>query len=168
MNQGNFFGMARRVLEERNPEVFDMSGLDAQLAASAKERAQLDAINDAKRAARNGENKPTNELARLRREWFVLEQRAKNTETYCNCKADEVKLLLSQLTDAINSKKNAVASGNALGERYAEHHIARLEGEVADAEREFNRARKVSAGAAIMLKEWPHRGRMTELEKSLA
>jgi hypothetical protein len=110
---------------------------------------------------------PAKELARLRRELFVLEQRAKNTETYCNNKAGEVRLLEEQLTDAINRKKMAVAAGNAIAERNHEHSITRLEGEKAGVEKEFHRARRVSADTAHTLKEWQtvNDARLVELQK---
>jgi hypothetical protein len=110
---------------------------------------------------------PAEELRKLRRELFVLTERAKSTETYCNNKAAEVRLLEEQLTDAINKKKAAVAKGNALAERACEHTITRLEDDIATVKQDFHRARKVSADSARVLKEWPHCERVKELEKVL-
>jgi len=105
------------------------------------------------------------ELQRLRRELFSLQENAKHSEIYCNEQANRVRLIEQQITDAINRKKAAVNSGNALAERNFEHTIARLERERDEAEREFVHARKASAGAAATLKEWPHHARLEELKK---
>ena len=129
---------------------------------AAEHRAKMEKANPPKQEG------PAEELRKLRRELFSLEQCATHTETYTNNKVGEVRLLEQYLTDAINKKKAAVAAGNARAERNYEQTITRLEGEVADAEKEFNRARKVSAEAATALKEWPHRERVKELETSLA
>ena len=88
-----------------------------------------------------------------------------NTDINTNNKAGEVKLLEHNLTEAINKKKVAVASGNALAERNCERTIIRLEDEKLAAEKQFNRARRISAEAATALKEWPHRERVKELQK---
>lgn len=111
---------------------------------------------------------PAKELAGLRRELFNLTERAKSCETFANNKAGEVKLREQWLAEAINKKKEAVANGNERAERNYEHSIQRLESELADSEKEFHRARKVSLGAANDLKNWPHRERVKELEQSLA
>jgi hypothetical protein len=52
--------------------------------------------------------------------------------------------------------------------RAGEYNINRLESERNEAEKVFQRARGVSAEAATALKNWPHRQRVAELEKSLA
>lgn len=140
----------------------------------------LDRVNDVAKKMREARDKdnpafagvhpdktPQAELQRLRRELFNLTERAKSTETYCNNKAGEVKLLEQQITDALGHKKEAVSSGNALAERNWERTIQRLEGERDEAAKEFQRARKVSAEAANALKHWPHRERVAEVEKSL-
>jgi hypothetical protein len=163
--EANYYGLAMRVLQERNPEVFDTSGLDEQLAKGAKERAELNAINDAKRAARDGSDKPENECAKLRRELYVLTERAKNTEIYTNNMAGEVKLLQQRIEEQLKLKKDAALAGNLRGERLYEDGVQRLERELVNVEKEFQRARRVSAGAAIALKDWPHRERVQELEK---
>lgn len=163
--EANYYGLAMRVLQERNPEIFDCTGLDAQLAAGAKERTELNAINDAKRAARDGSDKPVNELARLRNELFKLELHAKHSEIYTNEIAGQVKLLETNINDALKAKKQASTAGNLGAERNCEHNIQRLEREQTDLVKEFTRARKVSAGAAVVLKEWPHRERVEELSK---
>jgi hypothetical protein len=111
---------------------------------------------------------PAGELARLRNELFLLEQRAKHTEVYTNNKAGEVKLLEQQLTSILKQKKNYGDNGNLLAARNCEHQIERLEDERDVAGREFERARKQSAGAAIVLKEWPHHERLKELQKIVA
>ncbi|MBZ5687218.1 MAG: hypothetical protein LAP86_19525 [Acidobacteriia bacterium] len=165
MSEQNFFGMARQVLQERNPEIFDMSGLDELLAKGAKERQALDVVNAAKRAARDGSDKPVNELARLRNELFKLELHAKHSEIYTNEIAGQVKLLETNINDALKAKKQASTAGNLGAERNCEHNIQRLEREQTDLVKEFTRARKVSAGAAVVLKEWPHRERVEELSK---
>lgn len=110
---------------------------------------------------------PSQELQRLRHDLFKLEQHAKHSEVYTNEQAGQVKLLESNLTHALQQKKNAAEAGNLLAERNAEHTIKRLERELVDAEKEFQRARKVSAGAAIVLKEWPHHKRIEELTKKV-
>ncbi|HKV79751.1 MAG TPA: hypothetical protein VJP02_16495 [Candidatus Sulfotelmatobacter sp.] len=125
------------------------------------------------RAARDAANPPRSEgpaeeLRKLRRDFFNLESRAKNTEIYCNNKAGEVKLLEQRLTDAIKEKRKAVEAGNDLAARNHEHAITRHEDEKAVAEKEFNRAQRVAAQAANELKHWPHGERVAELEKSLA
>ena len=133
-----------------------------QLAKDAQQmRAERDAANPPK------PEPAQKELARLRHELFCLEQRAASTETYCNNKADEVKLLDHQITEALKNKKAAGASGNLLAERHAERTIQRLEGERDGVVREFERARKVSAQAARELKEWPHHKRVEELSKEI-
>jgi hypothetical protein len=111
---------------------------------------------------------PAGELARLRNELFLLEQRAKHTEVYTNNKAGEVKLLEQQLISVLKQKKNYGDNGNLLAARNCEHQIERLEDERDVAAREFERARKQSAGAAIVLKEWPHHERLKELQKIVA
>lgn len=105
------------------------------------------------------------ELARLRGELFNLQQRAKHTEVYTNEQAGKVKLLESDLAHTLKQKKIAAEAGNLRGERNYDNTITRLETELADAQREFQRARKVSAGAAIQLSEWPHHTRVEELLK---
>jgi hypothetical protein len=168
MSQENYFGAALKVALEKNPKLFDTSNLDEQLKQSANERAKLDAINDAARAKRTGEDKPVNEFNKLRRELYVLSERAKHTEGYCNNQAGEVKALEQRTTDAINQKKIFVASGNALAERFCEHQIRQLERELVDVKQEFQRARGVSAGAANDLKAWPHHERLKELQQEIA
>ena len=126
---------------------------------AAEHRAKMEKANPPKQEG------PAEELRKLRRELFSLEQCAMNTEINTNNKAGNVKLLAEQLNTALAEKKHAATVGNLRHERSLEHTIARLEGEVADAEKEFNRARKVSAEAARALKEWPHRERVKELQK---
>jgi hypothetical protein len=133
------------------------------LAAHEKRMTQMRADRDAANPPRS--EGPASELRNLRSELFKVEQCAMNTEINTNNKAGEVKLLEHQLTEAINKKKVAVANGNALAERHCEHSIARLESEKFEAEKLFNRARRVSAEAARALKEWPHRERIDELQK---
>jgi hypothetical protein len=132
------------------------------LAAHEQRMKQMRAERDAQPVRTEG---PAEELRKLKHTLFNLEQCAMNTEINTNNKAGEVKLLEHQLTEAINKKKVAVASGNALAERHCEHSIARLENEKLAAERLFHNARRVSAGAAHDLKEWPHRERIEELQK---
>jgi hypothetical protein len=133
------------------------------LAAHEKRMTQMRAERDAANPPRS--EGPAEELRKLRRELFNLEQCAMNTEINTNNKAGEVKLLEHQLTEAINKKKVAVASGNALAERYGEQSIARLENEKLEAEKQFNRVHRVSAEAAKALMGWPHRERIEELQK---
>jgi hypothetical protein len=135
-------------------------------ATAKKMRAARDAANPAF-AGKHPDGGPQEELRRLRHDLFNLTERAKSTEVYCNNQAGNVRLLEQQITDAIKQKKTYAANGNALAERNCEHTIARIEGEKAEAEKEFNRARKVSADAAFALKEWPHRLRLEELQKPL-
>lgn len=130
--------------------------------AKAKER----------RAERDAANPPTpegpaKELRRLRGELFNLEQHAKHSEVYTNEQAGQVKLLESNLAHALQQKKNAAVAGNLLAERNAEHTIKRHEHERDEAVQEFERARRVSAGAAVALKAWPHHERLKELQTSL-
>jgi hypothetical protein len=132
------------------------------LAAHEQRMTQLRAERDAQPVRSEG---PAEELRKLRNQFFCLTERAKSTETYCNTRADEVKLRQQWLTEAINKKKVAVSSGNAIAERHCEHSLARLEDELADMEKQFTRAQRVSAGAAHDLKEWPHRERIEELQK---
>src|SRR5262249_9294169 len=73
---------------------------------------------------------PEAELRGLRNQLFCLTERAKSTETYTNNKAGEVRLLEQQLTTAIRQKKEAVATGNDLAERYCERAIQRCEKEL--------------------------------------
>jgi len=125
------------------------------------------------RVARDAANPPRQEpaqreLARLQSELFNLTSRAKNTEVYANNKAAEVRLLETRINDLLKLKKQASDGGNLVGERSYEHGAALLETEKAEAEAAFNRARKVSAGAANDLKAWPHHARLKELQKSLA
>lgn len=165
MSQENFFGIAVQETMKHNPEVFDLSGLDAKLAEVAKERHARDAKNAEMRATRKGDNLPVNELARLRSELFKLEQHAKHSEIYTNEIAGNVKLLEQNINTALKAKKQASAEGNLQSERNYEHAVTRFERELAEVEKEFQRARKVSAGAAIVLKEWPHHARVEELQK---
>jgi hypothetical protein len=105
------------------------------------------------------------ELQRLRRELFNLSEGAKNNEIYRNNKAGEVRLFEQRLTDAIKQKKVAIANGNERGERNHEHAIKQRERDLADAEKEFQKAEQCSAQAARALKDWPHYARIEELEK---
>jgi DNA helicase IV len=105
------------------------------------------------------------ELARLRRERFALQENAKHAEIYTNELANRIRLCEKELTDAIRKKKAAAIVGNAMVERNHEHTITRLEREKAEAEREFNRARKVSVAAAAAVKEWSHHKRIEELQE---
>jgi hypothetical protein len=133
-----------------------------QLATNAaKMRAERDAANPLKPEG------PAKELARLRHELFNLEQRAKHTEIYTNEQGSKVRLIESNLAHALGQKKIAEVQGNLLAARNAEHTAARIEYERDDVVREFERARRVSAGAAIVLKEWPHRNRIEELSKQV-
>ena len=148
-----------------DPELMkvDFSDLDKK----AKERrAERDADNPAV-AGTHPDKTPSQELQRLRREVFNLSERAKNTEIYTNERAGQVKLLESNIAHALQQKKNAAVAGNLLAERNAEHTIKRTEHERDEAVQEFERARKVSAGAAVALKEWPHHARLKELQTSL-
>ena len=96
---------------------------------------------------------------------FKLELNAKHSEIYTNEIAGQVKLLETNINDALKAKKQASTAGNLGAERNCEHNIQRLEREQTDLVKEFTRARKVSAGAAVVLKEWPHRERVEELSK---
>lgn len=137
----------------------------SQINKVAKEqREKRDATNPAF-AGVHPDKTPSQELQRLRRELFGLDQGAKNTEVFTNNVAGNVKLLESNLAHALKQKTIAVTSGNDRSARNFEHTITRLESELLDAEKEFHRARKVSAEAARLLQEWPHRARLTELEK---
>lgn len=167
MDQAQRNGLAL-LLKNIDPALTDMSGFDELMAKGARERAALNAINDAARAERDGSNKPVNELARLRGELWQLEHAAKNTEVYTNNLAGTVKLLESNLAQALLTKKQYGATGNLIAERNGEHTVARLEREVLEATTNFRNARRVSAGAAIALSQWPHRERVKELEKLVA
>ena len=161
MSQENYFGLARRALLEKDPHLFDVDL--AKVEQAQKDRREL--MAELNPPVPQGTAK---ELQRLRRELFNLTERAKSTETYCNNKAGEVKLLEQQLTDAIRQKKAYSSAGNDRAERGTELTIQRLESEMDEAAKEFQRARRVSAGAAADLKAWPHHARVEELQKSLA
>lgn len=107
------------------------------------------------------------ELRRLRRELFVIEENAKHLEIYTNNIAGTVKLLDERINIALKEKKAYAANGNDLAERGCEHTIQRLERERAEAEKEFQRARRNSAAAAAHLRAFPHHERIAELTKSL-
>lgn len=156
--EGNYFETARRVLLERDPDLFTID-LEKHEQNMKQMRAERDAANPPRSEG------PAEELRKLRGELFKLTERAKSTEVYANNKAGEVKLLLSHIEEALKQKKKAADGGNLLAERNYEHTIARLENERADAEKEFKRAQRVSAQSARELKEWPHRERVEELQK---
>src|SRR5579872_5929358 len=155
MSEHNYAGLLFKHNLETQPEVFTINSeeLDAKLKQGREARQKLDAVNHVPEG-------PAKELARLRRELFCLTERAKSTETYCCNKAGEVKLLERRLTEAIKQKKVAVADGNERAERNCEHAIKQLEVELVDVEKECQRARRVSAGAAADLKQWSHYARV--------
>ena len=139
----------------------------SQINKVAKEqREKRDAANPAF-AGVHPDKTPLMELQRLRRELFGLDQGAKNTEIYTNNIAGTVKQLEERIAHTITQKKTAVASGNERSARNYEHAITQAERELAETGKEFQRARGVSAEAARLLKEWPHRERIKELETSL-
>ncbi len=99
---------------------------------------------------------------------FNLTESAKNTEIYANNIAGNVKQLEDQLDAAIKQKKRYAEAGNERATRNGEHHIQRLERELADQEKDLKRAKNNGANAARALKAFDGHPRLKELKKELA
>ena len=162
MSEHNLAGLVFADNLKRNPDIMghitNPEALNKQLAASAKERAALNAKNDAARPS-----EPRKEYNQLRKELFTAQEWAKNAEIYCNDRAGTVKLLEQRITDLLIKKKGA----NPLEERNYEHQIQLLETELFDAKTELNRAALQSSRAGRGLKAFSGHARIAELKLEL-
>jgi predicted RNase H-like nuclease (RuvC/YqgF family) len=134
---------------------------------------QHEATAKAAREARDLANPPKPEPAQveydgLLHRLFNLTEAAQNTEIYANNIAGNVKQLENQLDAAIKQKKRYAEAGNERAARNGEHHIQRLERELADQEKDLKRAKNNSANAARALKAFDGHPRLKELKKQLA
>jgi len=160
----NYAGMAFAENLKRNPDLMEHvtnpEKLNAQLAASAKERQKLHEKNTAAKPS-----EPRKLYNSLRKELFDRQEWAKNAEIYCNTKADTVKHFEGLIADLIKQKKAAV--NNPLHERALEHQIELLETELLDAKQEFHRAKHQSTNAARALRDFTGHQRIAELKLEL-
>jgi len=162
MSEHNLAGLAFAENLKRNPDLMDHitnpEALNKQLAATAKERAALNAQNAALKPS-----EPRKEYNQLRKELFAAQEWSKHTEVYCNSTAGAVRLLEQRITDLLKQKKDA----NPLAERSLENGIQLLETQLFDMKIELNRATLQSGRAGRGLKAFAGHERIAELKAEL-
>ena len=139
----------------------DMSGLDAQIAKTIKDRQALDAKNAEERSTLPELRKEYNQL---RQKLFDLKQDVRCYEQRCNDAAGTIRLLEQRINDILKQKKAAAEASNFRGERSFEHQVALLEANLTDAQEDFNKNKAWSGQAARALKAFDGDARIVELK----
>jgi hypothetical protein len=163
MSQENYFGLALKATLENNPEVFDLTGLDEQLAKAHKERQALNAKNE--------EAKPKQPAAKqlrdLKNQLWLHTRACKDSETLVNNHAADVVARQLNIEDLLKRKKNADGE-NRLGDvRSLEGQIERVEEELADARIALAKAQKFNHATLAQKRAWHQANdeRLNELQK---
>jgi hypothetical protein len=158
MSEENYYGMARRVMLEKDPHIFDID--------FAKHEQTMKELR-AKRAAATpppGKADLHKEYNQLRQTLFNLKQDAKCYEQRTNDAAGKVRILEQRISDLIKLKKDAAAENNLRGERTYEKGIQGVESELLDAQEEFEKNKRYSGQAARALKAFDGHARIEELK----
>lgn len=167
MSQENYMGLAFSENLKKNPDFFNLDGLDKQLAEVRKTVQAVDAKNTKRRQDATGENLPRAEFNRLRKQLYDLQQNCKCYEIRVNEAAGQVKLLENNIEGLLRRKKAASAEGQLGEERVCEHQIELLETESLDARDNLTRQQRHNHGAVRELKVWKQANdeRLAELQK---
>jgi hypothetical protein len=162
MSEHNYAGLMFRANLEKNPDLmaFDGTAFEKQQAARRVAEQKANPIKP---------EPAQQELNKLRGQLFALQQNAKAYEQRVNNLAGNVRLLESQLTTALKSKKEYENADNLLAARNHEHQIQRLENELVDEQEKLVTHRRYNQGAIRELRTWQTENthRLLELKKQV-
>jgi hypothetical protein len=161
----NYNELLGGVLLKQHPEWFDQSEEAVNAAANKATKAaiELRALNDKSRKV-----DPRGDYNKLRHQLFTLRENVKNSDIYLADKSNSVKHFEERINSLLRMKKKADEEG-ALGQvRALDNQIVNLEGELADARKEFTRATKQSANAARALSSFDGYEKIKQLKAQLA
>jgi hypothetical protein len=140
----NFLNLINKVADPKILTV-DMGAISKE---TAKRRAAMDKANPpAPKPARV-------ELNRLRSELFNLQQTATDCGIRVEQQAGNVKLLETQITEALKTKKEHEVAGNLLGARNYEHQVLRLENDLRTVNNLLRVRREQNSAAVRELLNW--------------
>jgi hypothetical protein len=156
----SYFGLAATQNLKNNPEIFDLSNLDEQLAKARKERQGLNEKNDELKP------KPTAnaEYDQLQRRLFKLRQAAEGAKIHLDNVAGAVRLLEQYVEKKAKQKKAANRAGNNGAENTYGNQLAHLESELEDAKKNLKSATIEHDRAAAAVASFDGHERIAELK----